>query len=416
MPSVVTKTIPAHQGSQVYLKSKHYRATKQIQENQVLNRAILDLGSGFVPVFLVELLGRNWQTAVETLFGNVLRLFTNYAAPLGLVPVFNNISGKRNNLPDSLDNLFSVQFEDLTPDTNVQAFRKKLFEIVNKKGHETIKKMSDDELSSLKRKLLDAKSFVRKLDLMSVGFLTYSSPWIRNLFTKSILRVSGYPGELGVLGESEREQSASIHERFGLLKFASGLLFLFLGSHWDAEKFKKAVSLPKEETGKDMLLNHMRGNMKNFDYYKGYITKRGNIFRHNLYGGITSRLLASRSINEIIERLITMVISLTGNFWGDLIAHNTLARNHDKKYETKIISHSKDGLNGKKVKPLSLLENELEGAVKKGNDDNAVKLLESIKGQIKTYYQSMGLTALVMGVVTAFRIWNTKRRAAGGKY
>ena len=410
MQTLVHGINPVHTASygQAFLKSRHYRAIKYIQENEVLNRGILDLGSGFLPVFIVELFGRNWQSAVETLFGNGLRLLTNFISPLLLVPLWNKISAARNNLPIALKGLFKVQFEDLIPEVSLETFRQKLTE-TGCGDPDSISKLSLTELKSLKKKLLDAKTFVRKLDLLSVGFLTYVSSWMRNWFTRKVLGVVGHVGELGLLSESQRRQSSGFYEKFKFLLFGVGLIPLFVGSIWDANKLRQAVSVSKSEAEKDIVLNHMRSNMGSLDYYDGYITKRGNLLRHNVYGGIASRLLASRSVNEFIERLVRLTVSLLGNFWGDLIAHKALAKRSDKQYGTEIIS-------SEKVKALSQLEVELNEAVKRKDKKAANKFLKSIKGQIKTYYQSMSLNAFVMAVVTIFSIWNTTRRVRKGAY
>ena len=394
------------QDPEYIFKSNHYKTVKYIQENDVVNRAILDMGSGFVPVFLVELIGRNWQTAIETAFGNILRLLTNYVAPLTLVPLWSKLAAKKHNI-QNIEGLFKIQFTDISPETSMETFKNTLLDIGINESKNIINKMSNDELSSLKEKLIDAKLLIRKLDLTSIGLLTYISPWIRNWFTKNILKVAGYPGELNLLSESERETGNLL---LRLSKFALGLIPLFGGIHLDTKYFKETISSAKEKTEGNKIVNWIKNNIKDFDYHNGNITNRGNILLQNILGGVSSRLLASRSINEAIERVITAIVSLTGNFWGDLVAHKTLARLHDKRFSTQIVSQE----GNKKVKTLNELEQGLKKAIKAKDDNSTETHLKSIQGQIKTYYQSMSLSALVMAVVTVFRIWNTNRRIKKG--
>ncbi len=402
----ITNHLSVFSNTENFITSKYYKTTKYIQENEVLNRGLLDMSSGFLPVALIELIGRNWQSAAETAFGNGLRLITNFLSPLALVPIWNKFAASKHGLPQELKGLFSIQFEDLTPDVIPEKLKEQLLEI--KENTNVINAMTLSDITDLKKKLIDAKCLARKLDLMSVGFLTYLSPWIRNWFTKKVLGVVGFTGELNILSDSEREQGASFYERFKYLLFGGGLIPLFLGSAWDANKLKQALTAQQQDTGQDKFINHIKENLKNFS---GSITSKGNLFRHNLYGGVVSRIISSRSINEVIERTIRMGISLAGNFWGDVIAHKALAKRYDKKFDTEIIDPNK-----KEVKSLNKLEKEIKDAINDKDKSLISKLNKSITGQIKTYYQSMSTTAIATGLVTVFSIWNTKRRVDSGKH
>ncbi len=385
--------------AQTILNSRHYKTIKYVQENEVLNRGILDLGSGFLPVVLVELFGRNWQSAVETTFGNALRVITNYLSPIALAPVWNKIAASKHELPQNIQGLSSISFEYLTPDITPEKLKERLLE--TKENTDIVKNMSQEDILDLKKRLIETKCLSRKLDLMSGSLLTYIAPWVRNWFSKSILGVVGFTGELNVLSDSEREQSSSFYEKFKYLLFGGGLIPIFLGSTWDTNKLKNSL------TNKDE--NSVQGKIakQSFDYLNGFVTSKANLLRHNLYGGVISRIFSSRSINELFEKGIRMSISLIGNFWADSIAHKTLAKRYDRKYETEII-----GPENNDVKTLSRLEKELKDAITTKDESLIEKLTHSVSGQIRTYYQSMSITALATGLATAFNIWNTKRRAS----
>ncbi len=399
------------------LNSWYYKTMKSVQGNEVINRGIQDTVTGFVPTFTLELIGRNWKSAIETAVGNGLRIFANYISPLMLVPLGNYLTGKRNKLSHNINGLSKINFEDLTSEVTNEELKARLLEADKNKNQQNINSLTEEDLKSLKIKLLDSKLFVRKLDLLSVGFLNYVTPWLRNIFTKRVLGVSGYVGELDLLSDTEREQSAENHERFKYLKFAGGLLPLLIGTHWDMDQLKKSLTLPLDEVKKSSVLTHFRRRLDEFDYHEGYATGKGNLLRHNLYGGLSSRLLSCRSRNEFIEKgLVRPVVSLIGNFWADTVAHTALAKRHDKLNNTEIIINDKEHIKAGKVKSLPELEKELNTSITEKDESTAEKFLRSIQGQIKTYWQSASISGFITTCAIGFNIWNTKRRVDKGSY
>ena len=63
----VSETISSSFGKiKPYLESKFYRATREVQQNTILNRATVELLGADLPTAFTEAIGRNWKSGVES--------------------------------------------------------------------------------------------------------------------------------------------------------------------------------------------------------------------------------------------------------------------------------------------------------------------------------------------------------------
>lgn len=406
--------------------SKFYRATKTIQENVIFNRTVLEFLGADLPTALTELIGRNWKKALEDFFRITLYMGVTFFIPLGLIPVWNKISGKRNDLPECFSQLFEQQFEDLlpekdTPEGNI-AFKQRLIKLEGKDKVEEYlgpdESLHEQKIRDLKKKLIKAKTDVMNMDVTSAGILTYQVPWIQAWFGKKILGVVGFSGESDYLSESERESSTSIFEKTKILRYLLGLLPPIFGGKWYASKVKDIVNSKLEDVKESKFKSFLRKNISQFDYYKKIFSNKLNLFGTFLFGGNSGFLLSARSLNEIIERVLRLLVFYPTGFWGDAKIHSWFAERHDKKHGTALIdSTAPDELGIKKVKTLETLEEELESAKKSGSVEQVEKTLDAIKTVNKLYWGSIAFDAVIMGVgLTAANIAGTKWRVDKGIY
>src|SRR3989338_4801619 len=96
--------------SQNFLESKFYKATREIQNNTILNRAVIELLGADLPSSLTELVGRNWKTAVEVAFRITLFTITSLFIPLLFIPFLNKMAAKKYNLPTMFKKHFLIVF------------------------------------------------------------------------------------------------------------------------------------------------------------------------------------------------------------------------------------------------------------------------------------------------------------------
>lgn len=406
-----------------YRNGFHYKTIKAVQGNTILNRAVLELVGADLPGILTELIGRNWQTAVEISFRVTLMLGVALFLPLALIPIWNNRAQKKYELPNEFKNLFKIQFEDLLPEKDPESLKQKLIEyetieVVNDFLRETSNDSERSKINSLKEKLREAKCHVVKMDLASAGFLTYLVPWSQNFFAKYILGIESYTGEIDLLSESQQEESAAFHKRFWPFKFLTGLGMCFFGTKWYAGKIKDAATLPNEETSKSKMLSEMKKHISLFDIKDKIFSQRLNIFGTFFWGGMPAMMLSPRSINEFIERGLRTLVWFPTAFWGDAFLHSKFADKYDAKYDTEIVEpNAKSEYGIKEVKSLIKLDKAMDEALSKNDEPEIKKTFDSIKGQIKLYYLSMGLDALFMGIgLSLANIIGTKIRISKGVY
>ncbi|MBI2995707.1 MAG: hypothetical protein HYY52_03245 [Candidatus Melainabacteria bacterium] len=403
-----------------YMSSKLYKATREIQNNTILNRATIELLGADIPCTLTELVGRNWKTAVEVAFRITLFLVTSFFIPLLFIPILNKLAAKKSGLPENFKKLFYNQFEDLIPEKRTkegnEEFKQKLIAM---EGQEKVNEILGDDvdkheqkLEEFKQKIVKAKTNVVKKDILYSGLLTYLVPWVQVWFSKSLLGVVGYTGETDLLSESQQEESASFHEKTKYIKFGLGILPTVFGSNWYSNQVQKAATSFDSELKESKFLSFVKKHIKQFDYYKAIYAQRLNLAGTFLFGGDCGFLLASRSLNEFIERCLRLSVFWPTMFFGVEWVNFKLSDKHDKKYDTQIIDHnSPKELGIKKVKNLAMLETELKQAE---NEDDEIKIdmiSKTMKAQMKNYWLSILIDSALMGVgLTAANIAGTKIR------
>ncbi len=403
-----------------YLGSKFYRATREIQKNTILNRATVELLGADLPTSLTELIGRNWKSAVESAFRITWYMVNSMLIPLFFIPLLNKIAKSEFDLPKNFSKTFYNQFEDLLPEKNTEEGNKEFIKKLTKlEGEEKVKgflgdkkEEHDKKILDFKDKLLRAKSFVMKKDVLFAGLLTYMVPWTTNWFSKRILGVTGFTGELDLLDESQKEESTQLHEKTKYLKFGFGLLPTFFGSNWYSDSAYKAATVPQVEVDKSKWLSFIKNNIKQFDYYKEIYANKLNLAGTFLFGGDSGFLLASRSLNELIERTLRISIFLPTMFFGVEWVNLKLSEKHDKKYGTKIVDYDLPKEMGiRQVKSLDELEVQLKQSEIEGDEGKGKLISDTIKGQVKNYWLSILLDSVLMGVgLTSANIIGTKIR------
>lgn len=409
-----------------YFNTTFYRATREIQHNTILNRSVIEILGADLPTTLTELIGRNWKTAVEVAFRISLYLVNSFFIPILFMPILNKISAKKHGLPGDFQKKFYIPYEDLLPENNTleknQEFKQKLTDLEGKEKVEaflgTDETKHNEKISDYKKTMLSAKSHVMKLDLFCDGLLTYVTPWIQNIFSKKILGVVGYTGEDDLLSESQKEESAEFHEKTKYFKFLFGGLITILGGNWYSNKVRNVASMSENEAKNSKVSTFIRKNIKQFDYYKEIYSNKLNLAGTFLFGGDLGYLLTCRSLNELLERCLRLVVFWPTMFFGVEWANYKLCENHDKKHGSKLVDYDiPKELGIRQVKSLEKLEEELLQA-KEGNNEEKIKIAEqSIKTQVKNYWYSILLDSLIMGVgLTSANIIGTKMRVQRGIY
>ena len=414
------------QKAKEYMGSKFYRTTREIQNNTTLNRATLELLGADLPSTVTELVGRNWKTAVEVAFRITLYLAAAFFIPLLFVPVFNKMAKRKFDLPAQFNKNFSSHFEDLLPEKNTkncnEQFKQKLVKL---EGKEKVEEYLGNDVSShdqkvndYKQKLIKAKSYVVKLDVLFSGLLTYLVPWTQVWFSKKVLGVVGYTGELDLLDESQREQSTQFHEKTKYIKFGLGTLLTIFGSNWYSDKVYKAATKPNDEIKGSKFMTFLKKNIKQFDYYKQIYANKLNLAGTFLFGVDAGYLLSCRSLNEIIERVLRLAVAWPTMFFGVEWVNYKLCENHDKKHGSGLVDYNAPKeLGVRQVKSLEKLEEELHVAENENNEEKIKLAAGSIKTQVKNYWYSILLDSLLMGVgLTAANIIGTKIRVSKGIY
>ena len=407
--------------TRAYMTGKLYRATREVQKNTILNRATVELLGADLPTSVTELVGRNWKSAVESAFRITWYMVNSMLIPLLFIPFLNKTAKSKFELPANFNKAFYNQFEDLLPEKNTkkdnEEFVAKLIEL---EGEEKVKEFlgsgvqeeQDKKLLDFKDKLLKAKSFVVKLDVLFSGMLTYLVPWTVNWFSKTILGVVGFTGESDLLNESQKEESTRLHEKTKYLKFGLGLLPTYFGSNWYSDSVYKAATVPQVEVEKSGWLSFIKRNIKQFDYYKEIYANKLNLAGTFLFGADSGFLLASRSLNEFIERTFRLAVFLPTMFFGVEWVNSKLSESYDKKHGTSIVDYDSPKEMGiRQVKSLDVLEKQLKQAEVEG-DQSKIKLVsDTMKGQVRNYWLSILLDSALMGVgLTSANIIGTKIR------
>ena len=416
----VTSVADSTSDCKKYLSSKFYRATREVQKNTILNRATVELLGADLPTAFTELIGRNWKSAVESGFRITWYMVNSMFIPLLFIPFLNKIAKSKFDLPKEFNKTFYNQFEDLLPEKNTKEGNKKFVEkLIELEGESKVKEFlgdkeeeHDKKISDFKDKLLKAKSFVVKKDVLFAGLLTYMVPWTTNWFSKRILGVTGFTGELDLLDDTQREESTQLHEKTKYLKFGLGLLPTFFGSNWYSDCVSKAATEDESKIKDSKWLSFIKKNIKQFDYYKEIYANKLNLAGTFLFGGDSGFLLASRSLNELIERTFRLAVFLPTMFFGVEWVNSKLSEKHDKKHGTKIVDYdSPKEIGIRQVKDLEQLEKELKQAELE-EDESKIKLTSAtIKGQVKNYWLSILLDSALMGVgLTSANIIGTKIR------
>ncbi len=415
------------QNNRDFFKSFYYKATKEIQQNTILNRATIELLGADLPTAATELVGRNWKSAVESFTRITMYLVTSFFVPLLFIPVLNKLATTKFNLPKNFQKLFHNQFEDLIPEKNSPGenvkFVKKIEELEGESkakeyfGDET-SKTYNEQVSEFKTKLLKAKSHVMKQDTLYAGLLTYTVPWIQVWLSKKFLGVVGFTGEDTYLNESQKEESVQFHEKTKYFKFGLGLLPTIFGSNWYSSKVTKAASSLDSEIKESKFLSFIKKHIKQFDYYKSIYSNKLNLAGTFLFGGDAGFILTSRSLNEFIERCLRLAVFWPTMFYGVEWVNSKLAAKSDKKFGTSLIDNSEPREFGiPKVKTLNKLEKELAIAQKNNNQLEIERILKSVKSQARQYWSSILLDSLLMGVgLTSANIIGTKIRVEKGIY
>ena len=411
---------PALDAAKSYMQSKFYRTTKEIQHNTILNRGIIELLGADIPTAFTELIMRNWKSAVESAFRITYYFINSLVIPTLIVPFLNKLAKSKFDLPKDFKKSFYTEFEDLLPekrtDRDCEKFIGKLKDL---EGEDAVKsflgndsKEHKNKIHDFMDKLIKAKSYVVKSDVLVGGLLTYFVPWTTTWFSKKVLGVTSYVGELDYLDSGQQEESIRFHEKTKYLKFGLGLLPTIFGSNWYSNKVYEVATKTQEEIQDNSVSKFVRRNIKQYDYHRGIYANKLNIAGTVLFGGDFGFLLSCRSLNELIEKTLRLAVFWPTMFFGVEWVNYKLSENQDKKYGTSIVDYeSPKELGIRQVKSLETLEEELIKAEKEGDNERIRLASGSIKGQVSNYWKSILIDSVVMGVgLTSANIIGTKIR------
>lgn len=375
-----------------------YKFTSVIQDNTVLNKAILSLIGFQIPFCLSA---NNKTERNERIVQGTWYMGIAYAAPFLLLPFINKRILLKAGIIDSLKDkgveIVRVSKDYLNSDAKkmIQGIKdtaKKLEEEKKFKGISThfdkiLNKFPEKE--QLRQKLIKAHKDIFKYDFIFTSVLGGAAmPWISNFYTEITTGRKGYSGEFEMADSNYTDKMSSIHEKYKYQKLALSVALAVLPAFILPQKLAKSMSKNiKELKGVSKFLNK---NAKLFDYKDGKFMSLLTYAAIWTFGDFPTYLLATRDKNELEYLAISRSIVGLSFFGGELALSNWLGRIFDKSFKTKL-------MDSEKLKKVGVMEKIFTPArslstIKELKLDNRTQ-----KFAVGMYWGALLLNALLLG-------------------
>jgi len=329
---------------------KIYNTSAKIEENTIMNRAILDIGGFAVPN---SLMANNRVEGVERFIKSGLYFLMAMVAPLIFLRSFNKAIMKKAGLVDSMkDNgvqLIQLSNEFLVKDhkhmeNGINQLAEKLsekekFKNIKQDFDKILDKFSDKE--ALREKLIKLKRVQMTGDLLFAGLATGSIPWYINELTKKVTGRSGNTGEFEMASKEYVENNAKKHEKTKYKKAAAAFSLTIATALLIPTIMYKGMTT-KNPKG---IMKWVQNNAKKFDYTDGIYIKRLPYLLLEVFGGNPQWILSCRDKYEMRDWAIRLPFLDAVFFGGDLALNNIFARVLDKFCGTKLIDKAKQQKN-----------------------------------------------------------------------
>lgn len=375
-----------------------YKATSIIQDNTVLNKAILSLIGFQIPFCLSS---NNKTERMERIVQGTWYMGIAYASPFLLLPFINKKvllkSGIIEHMKDRGVEIVRVSKEFLNQDakkmiegikeTAKNLKKEKKFKGISDDFDKILNKFEDKEL--LRQKLINAHKNIFKYDFIFTSALGGAAmPWISNFYTELTTGRKGYSGEFEMAGENYTDKMAAKHEKYKYqklaLSFALSILPAFILPKQLAKSMSKNIS---ELKGIPKFLNK---NAKLFDYTDGKFMSLLTYAAIWTFGDFPVYLIATRDKNELAYLAISRSLVGLSFFGGELALSNWLGRTLDKTFKTKLMDMEKL----KKANPIEKIFTPARSlhTIKNLGLDNKTK-----KFSVGMYWGALLLNALLLG-------------------
>ena len=334
-----------------------YNISQSVQQNAVLNRALIDAG-GIFP-WLIQT--NNKQERTERLINMSTFFGFAFLAPIINVPLGNRIAMNAMSLTDKffdrncnaiqLSNKFLTDNDemlkglDLYNKENKFAFSplEKLYnKIFNKKRipNVDIKKLlkkcqNNPEL--LRKRLIKAKNWVLFSDLIITGATLGSLGFLNNYLTKKRTGKSGFSAELYMADPQIIERRAAKYEenkKRNIKKLAAIVLFV-------SSVIPLIVSKGMISTKNTNFTKYIKNHAKYTDYTKGIFMSRFTMLL-GIIMNMCGLLIASRNKTEKKDWLIRCLITNPVFLGGDLLSASLISNTCDKLFKTELTENKPD--------------------------------------------------------------------------
>lgn len=326
-----------------------YNVTSVIQNNTVLNKAILSLIGFQIPFCLSS---NNKTERRERIVQGTWYMGVAYASPFFLLPFINKRvllkSGIINSVKDRGVEIVRVSKEFLNEDASkmvngIKETAKKLekeekFKGITNDFTQILDNFEDKE--ELRQKLIKAHKDIFKYDFIFTSVLGGAAmPWLSNFYTEITTGRKGYSGEFEMADEKYTDKMAAKHEKYKYQKLALSFALAVLPAFIIPQQLAKSMSKNAQELkGISRFLNK---NAKLFDYTDGKFMSLLTYAAIWTFGDFPTYLLATRDKNELEYLAISRSIVGLSFFGGELALSNWLGRTFDKTFKTELMDKDK---------------------------------------------------------------------------
>lgn len=375
-----------------------YSVTSMIQDNTVLNKAILSLIGFQIPYCMSA---NNKTEQKERIVQGSWFMGVSYLAPFVLLPIINRRVLLKSGITDSLKDkgvaIVRVSKGYLNADAKkmVQGIKETAKKLEEEKEFKGISKHFDRILDKfpdkeqLRQKLIKAHKDIFKYDFIFTSVLGGAAmPWISNFYTELTTGRKGYSGEFEMADKNYTDKMASTHEKYKYHKIVLSVALAVLPAFILPQKLAKSMSQNVNELkGASKFLNK---NANLFDYKDGKFMSLLTYAAIWTFGDFPTYLLATRDRNELEYLAISRSIVGLSFFGGELALSNWLGRTFDKAFKTKL-------MDSEKLKNAGTLEKIFTPA----RSLNKIKDLKldkrTQKFAVGMYWGAMLLNALLLG-------------------
>lgn len=357
----------------------YYNISQNVQQNAVLNRAIIDAG-GIFP-WLIQ--SNNKQERTERLINMSTFFGFAFLAPVINVPLGNRITMKATGLTDKffdrncnaiqLSNKFLTDSDKMIKGLDLYNKENKftfspLERLYNKIFAKT--KVPDVDISKLlkkcqnnpeilRKRLIKAKNWVLFSDLIITGATLGSLGFLNNYLTKKRTGKSGFSAELYMADSKIIEQRATKYEenkKRNIKKLVATVLFI-------SSVVPFIVSKGMISTKNNKFTKFIKCHSQYTDYTKGVFMSRFTMLL-GIIMNMCGLLFASRNKTEEKDWLIRCLITNPVFLGGDLLSTSLISNICDKLFNTKLTEKESNKTLLRrifpKVKSLEKINNEVK--------------------------------------------------------